>query len=260
VSLRWVLANAIGLATCAALGWGVHGLILIGECGEYPNPPCPPESVPYFLAVGAGVPGAIIAAVMGGRLAIAGVFVAPGIAMAWAGLDQPAGQRVPLLLFGGLLSAGPVLLLAVILLVQARKARLTGELIASGGEAIGTVSGIRDTGVTINKNPRVVLTLRIEPLDGSPSFDGTKTLTVSRVDMPYPGKRFPVWFDRANRHRFFLGTHVGPDAPAAVRRLFAVAQAAADPLDRLARLNELRLAGALTQVEFDAQKARLLQQ
>lgn len=32
----------------------------------------------------------------------------------------------------------------------------------------------------------------------------------------------------------------------------------ADPLDRLGKLNELRLAGVLTESEFEAQKARIL--
>jgi Short C-terminal domain len=246
VRLRQPVAYVVGLAACAAITWGVRGLTLTGECGEYPAPPCPPESVPYFLAVGIGLPVAIIAAIAGGRLLIAAIFTAPGIAMVWAALDQPADQRLPLLVFGALLAAGPVLLLAVILLVHARKAGLAEQLVGGGAKAVGTVTGIRDTGVTINKNPRVVLTLRIEPLDGSPPFDGTMRLTVSRVDLPYPGKRFPVWFDRANPRRFVLGTPE-PAAPA-------------DPLDRLAKLNELRLAGALTQAEFEAQKARLLRQ
>lgn len=273
VPLRRPVANIIGLATCAVIGWGVHGLTLTGECGEYPDPPCPPESVPYFLAVGIGIPVAIIAAIAGGRLVIAAIFMAPGMGMIWAGLDQPSGPRLPLVLFGALLTAGPVLLLAVILLVWARKSALAERLVAGGGAAIGTVTEIRDTGITINNNPRVVLTLRIEPQDGSPPFHGKQAITVPRVDLPDRGRRFPVWYDRTDPRRFVLGTRVGPDDPPAVRRLFDTAQAGnppdlahrdqptpVDPLDRLAKLNQLRLAGALTQAEFEAQKAKLLQQ
>jgi hypothetical protein len=36
------------------------------------------------------------------------------------------------------------------------------------------------------------------------------------------------------------------------------AQPAEDPLDRLGRLNDLRLSGALTDAEFEAQKAKIL--
>ncbi len=36
---------------------------------------------------------------------------------------------------------------------------------------------------------------RIEPLDGSPAFDAQRTTTVSRVQIPRQGDRYPVWYD-----------------------------------------------------------------
>jgi hypothetical protein len=82
-----------------------------------------------------------------------------------------------------------------------------------------------------------------------------------------------VWFDPDDRDNFMIATDVTANAPTDVRRLFALAAAgdpgrpgtggpdlaaAVDPLDRLAKLNELRLAGALTEAEFEAQKAKIL--
>jgi hypothetical protein len=175
--------------------------------------------------------------------------------------------------FGGsFLAVGllPVLLLPLLLVRGAR----TNRLVTDGAEAIGTVQEVRDTGVTINDNPRVELRLRIDPVDGSPSFEGTKKVTVSRIAVPYPGQRFPVWFDPAKRHVFGLGVDVDEQAPPAVRRLFALAEAqnpmrpqagadprqaaGADPVERLRQLHELRRAGALTEAEFETMKSRVL--
>jgi len=88
------------------------------------------------------------------------------------------------------------------------------------------------------------------------------------VDLPYEGKRYPVWYDRDDRTSFLLATKVGPNDPPEIRRMFALAEAgdpgraattpAADPLDRLAKLHKLHLAGALTEAEYEAQKAKLL--
>ncbi len=87
------------------------------------------------------------------------------------------------------------------------------------------------------------------------------------MDLPYEGKRYPVWYDRDDRTSFLLATKVGPNDPPEVRRMFALAEAGdpgraattpADPLDRLAKLHKLHLAGALTEAEYEAQKAKLL--
>ena len=46
--------------------------------------------------------------------------------------------------------------------------------------------------------------------------------------------------------------------PGPVVPVDAAVDPAVDPLDRLAKLHEVRLAGALTQAEFEAQKAKIL--
>ena len=51
----------------------------------------------------------------------------------------------------------------------------------AGVNATGQVVSVKDTGMTINDNPRVVLTLQVTPADGSPAFQVTKKQTVSRV-------------------------------------------------------------------------------
>src|SRR5215213_11071000 len=78
------------------------------------------------------------------------------------------------------------------------KKKQAAELFESGAKGAGTVVSVQDTGMTINDNPRVKMTFRIEPLDGSPPFDAQKTTTVSRVEIPRSGDRYPCWYDHAD--------------------------------------------------------------
>ena len=51
----------------------------------------------------------------------------------------------------------------------------------SGTKAVGTIATVRDTGMTVNDNPRVTMIFRIEPLDGTAPFEAEKQSTVPRV-------------------------------------------------------------------------------
>ena len=75
------------------------------------------------------------------------------------------------------------------------KRKKAEDLFQTGAKGAGTVIQVRDTGTTINDNPRVKMVFRIEPLDGAPAFDAEKTTTVSRVEIPRQGDRYPVWYD-----------------------------------------------------------------
>ncbi len=151
-------------------------------------------------------------------------------------------------------------------------------LMTDGGRAVGTITNVRDTGMTINDNPRVKITLQIEPIDGSPAFSGEKTATVSRVRLPQIGARHPVFYDRADPTTFayvasvddangqanivsMFGDAFGPNASGVGMPAIAPVPAAApadDPLDRLKKLAELRDSGVLNAAEFEAQKAAIL--
>jgi hypothetical protein len=154
------------------------------------------------------------------------------------------------------------------------------QLFESGAKGVGTVTLVQDTGTTINDNPRVKMTFRIEPLDGSPAFDAEKTKTVSRVQIPRQGERYPVWYDRADpstwafamiaddtgraqmRAQFGAAAEsfVGMGGPGVAAAPVAAAPAAEDPLDRLKKLSELHAAGVINDSEFELQKSRLLSQ
>jgi hypothetical protein len=153
------------------------------------------------------------------------------------------------------------------------------NLMATGAKAVGTLTGVQDTGMTINDNPRVKMTFRIEPLDGSPAFEANKTTTVSRVQIPQPGGRYPVWYDLEDPSTFafamvsddsgraqiatMFGDAFGANGefigmPAVAASQSAPAGGGDDALDKLSKLADLHKAGVLTDEEFASKKAQLL--
>jgi hypothetical protein len=64
----------------------------------------------------------------------------------------------------------------------------------AGVNAPAQVVSVRDTGVTVNENPRVALT-----------FEVSKKQTVSRVGIPRPGDSFVVRYDPEDPENFVIG-------------------------------------------------------
>ena len=156
------------------------------------------------------------------------------------------------------------------------KRKQAAELFETGSKGAGTVISVQDTGMTVNDNPRVRMVFRVEPLDGSPAFDAEKTTTVSRVEIPRQGDRYPIWYDAQDPSKTWAYATIADDqGRATMLQLFgdvantfvgmggapAAAPAAApeaDPVEQLERLAALHAQGALTDEEFAAQKAKLL--
>jgi hypothetical protein len=150
------------------------------------------------------------------------------------------------------------------------------NLIENGSKGVGVVLTVHDTGMTINENPRVKMSFRIEPLDGSPPFEPEKTSTVSRVEVPRTGDRYPVWYDPSDPTSWAYATITDGQGREQIRQLFgaqaetitgigssaaaapAAPAPAVDPLDRLKKLDELHSAGVLTDAEFEQKKAAIL--
>lgn len=65
------------------------------------------------------------------------------------------------------------------------------ELLYTGRRDAGIVVSLRDTGTTINEQPRVEVTIEVHPADGPATQVATKML-VSRVDPPRVGDRVEV--------------------------------------------------------------------
>ena len=100
------------------------------------------------------------------------------------------------------------------------KKKKAGELFETGAKGAGTVISVEDTGMTVNDNPRVKMTFRVEPLDGGPAFDATKKTTVSRVQIPRQGDRYPVWYDQEDPSKWAYATIDDDQGRETMRQLF----------------------------------------
>lgn len=156
------------------------------------------------------------------------------------------------------------------------KKKQAAELFESGQKGAGTVISVQDTGMTVNDNPRVKMVFRVEPLDGSPAFDAKKTRTVSRIEIPRQGDRYPVWYDAADpTGTWAYATVTDDNGRETMRQLFgdvangfvgmntpappaAPAAQGQDVVEQLKQLADLHSQGILTDDEFAAQKSKLL--
>jgi len=68
------------------------------------------------------------------------------------------------------------------------------RILEQGTQATAVVVNVQDTGMTVNNNPRVKLTLQVQP-DGELPFQVEKKTTVSRVSIPSIGDQFIVRYD-----------------------------------------------------------------
>jgi membrane protein implicated in regulation of membrane protease activity len=265
-----------GLAGAGLTGYSLFTLLASAGCAGTGAGSCAVPGFPLGLVLGILL--ATAGMIMGGGFLIfAALFMAIGgaaLAVGALGLmpDMPSFPW----LFGGmffLCGLLPLFLGVVLRRAGAAKQAMAGELMRTGVKGIGTIVEVGDTGTTINNNPRIVIRMRIEPLDGSAPVERSKTATVSRVAVPRVGERYPAWFDRADPDKWMFGTDMDESAPAEVKEMFARAQAGAapsaslgaatdptdgSPVEELARLTEIWKDGALTDAEFADAKARLL--
>ena len=263
----------VGLLGCALTGYALFSVLASAGCVGALSTACTDGVFSSVWMLPVGIITAMVGMFMGGgALVFSGLFLAVGagaLAVGFLGL-MPEMSTFPWL-FGGIFFASGLLPLGMGLAgrrMGAAKQAMAEELMRSGVRGVGTITGVSDTGVTINDNPRVVITMRIEPMDNSAPVERRKTVTVSRVQVPRPGERYPAWFDRNDPEKWMYGTDMDASAPAEVKEMFARARAgsggtaAAEPADgpveELAQLTELWKQGALTDTEFADAKARLL--
>jgi hypothetical protein len=167
-----------------------------------------------------------------------------------------------------------------------KKREKAQALVETGSKAVAVLLSVHDTGITMNDNPRIKMRFRLEPLDGSPAFEGEKTNTVSRLTIPRPGDRFAAWYDPTDQDTWAFATVNDDQGRQQIRAMFGAAAetltgvgdpaaaagaapatpaapangGAPDALAQLEKLGELRAAGVLTEEEFAAKKAQLLAQ
>jgi len=276
-----IVGLVIGLLGCALTGYALFSILSSAGCAASFDKACAGDVFSSVWMLPVGIIASMVGMFMGGgALVFSGLFLSIGAGALMVGIlglmpDMPFFPW----LFGGLFFASgfvPFLLGLFMKRSVAAKQVMAAELMRSGVRGIGTITDVSDTGITINNNPRVTITMRIEPTDGTAAVERQKTLTVSRVQIPHVGARFPAWFDRNDPEKWMYGTDMDPAAASAeVKDLFARAAAVpasskfgadgalasgADdsPVEELASLTELWKSGALTDTEFADAKARLL--
>jgi hypothetical protein len=123
-----------------------------------------------------------------------------------------------------------------------------GKRLYEGTRAPGVILKVRDTGTTVNNDPKVELTIRVDPPDGEP-FELSKKMLVSRTNLPRPNEAVEVGYDPDDPSDFVW--RLVPGGPAA-------AAPTPDRIEQLERLKALHESGALSDEEFEAEKRRVL--
>jgi uncharacterized membrane protein len=150
------------------------------------------------------------------------------------------------------------------------------QLFVTGQRATAVIEGVEGTGVQINDCPQVYLTLRVQPRNG-PEFVHQHKLVLPFGSVVQPGYLVDVAYDPANPNDVAIETdpryvatppaqYIKTRPPEQAAQAAAAAMPAAPAsggspptlIDQIERLAHLRDSGALTQAEFDQQKARLL--
>ena len=159
----------------------------------------------------------------------------------------------------------------------------------NGRKARAKIVQVRPTGMIVNHiNIKCEVTFLLEPLDGGPRTQVSKEMLINQTQMPRIGDVWPAWIDQADPSVVAVGQPNGaspdqiplfrefgiphpldPNPPAAAGTAPAPtppgfsppsAPGAGQP-DRVAQLERLvalRDSGALSELEFAAEKARVL--
>ena len=128
------------------------------------------------------------------------------------------------------------------------------ELLPHGRRGAGARSShVADTGMTLNDDPRVELTLRVNPPDGAAPFELKRKVLVSRVNVPRAGERVTIYYDPDDPSEFTFRNADVNDGEAQ-----HASRPALDPVEQIAKLADLRDKGALSDDEFARAKQRLL--
>lgn len=210
---RRVWGLAVGLSGAALTGYSMFTLLSTGVCVGARVGQCSDFPTGLVLGILLAMAGMFMG---GGFLVNAALFVAiGGAALAVGALGRmPEMPSFPWLFGGTFFVLGLLLLFGRLALGRAGAAKqaMAGELMRSGVKGIGTIVEVGDTGTTINDNPRIIIRMRIAPLDGSPPVERAKKAVVSRVAVPRVGERYPAWFDRADPDKWMFGTDMDESA------------------------------------------------
>lgn len=281
MNVRTVIGRSLTVFVTVGLAASVYAVMQLGACVENLTP-CPAYGGVIGVALPALIVLAFLAMLLGSIEMFPGIFLGIGIgALAAVPGSTPADRSFPLTFGLAFTFAG---LLPVWFVMSGRRRVVEAARLAEVGlPAVGTILAVQDTGTTINDDPQVELTVRIELRHlATPPFTATKTITMSRVRPIRVGERFPVLVDPSDSAKWAMVTAITDTvlAPEEIRELWLELQgphptptdavveatvahapsttAAPDPVERLTQLDELHRSGGLTADEYSAAKALVL--
>ena len=150
-----------------------------------------------------------------------------------------------------------VILLGTVSFMAAAAAKRE-RILKTGRAGRATILSAEDTGVTVNKNPRVRFRIRIE-VEGEAPIEATSAFVVSRISAPRVGDVYEVRFDPKNPNDFvFAPVSSTPSSSPTPATTPSAPSLAEQRLQQLERLVSLRERGAVTQEEFEKAKQMLL--
>lgn len=282
MSSKYWVRTVIGLVICGAaivaIDNGIYHLIRTGSCGSDGTyvavRPCPPGTGLHIMSliggVFAGLIGVGVYATRGGDDSVRRSPLPLGLIM-WSLLfvtlavsiavgaygpanNDNAGARTAAIVIGVIFLPMGLAPLPFAFTSRGRTDRLK-KLSTAGVRCSGVVTNVEDTGMTINDNPHVRITVRAEPR-GEPPFQVVKTATVSRVRIPRVGDGVVVFYDPGNRE----GSNGITFDQVPARAPDPEPEKDAERLDLIAKLGELRDKGLITPTEFEEKKNRLLKE
>jgi hypothetical protein len=197
-----IVAGGGGVALVSA----ITAMDRIGSCGNGYDAPCPPGIANDFYLMGGAVAAIAVGSVMSlGIGLLVAMLTAGGAAVGYA-LTVPASMRT-----GEYVTAGVSLgLLALVFAMGLSVLRQSGTRRRAATErtaaderfrqravmVAGTVTALRDTGVTVNDNPQAVVVIGYTRPDGTPGQAETVQV-LPRLEIPRSGDPATVWYDPA---------------------------------------------------------------
>ncbi len=151
------------------------------------------------------------------------------------------------------------------------KAAQAQELMTTGQKARAKILRIDPTGMVVNNiNIQCWVSFQLEPLNGGPAFSAKKKILINQTQMPRVGDVWPAWYSATDPTLFAVGMPDGA-SPEQIPlfREFGIPHPLDEqqptpprddgPVDDLAKLVQMKADGMLTDEEFAAAKARLLE-
>ncbi len=152
------------------------------------------------------------------------------------------------------------------------KAAQAQELMTTGQKARAKIVRIDPTGMVVNNiNIQCWVSFQMEPLRGGAPFQAKKKILINQTQMPRVGDVWPAWYSATDPTLFAVGMPDGasPEQIPLFREFGiphpldqqrpAAPQEDDGPVGDLAKLVQMKADGMLTDEEFSAAKARLLE-